>query len=186
MVTESHKLVCASCGSEHVVTEKVYQTFPYGEGESRVMLSAVVPVHVCQECKEEFTDSEAARIRHEAVCRHLRVMTPREIVELRESLGYTQQQLADLTGIGIASIARWENGYNIQNSAHDKFLRLLKHEDNRRRLAAMQEFVDPPLPARVAVAGSKSKFRSLSDQAVKENREVASKFSTMLASQTIH
>lgn len=186
MISESRKLVCASCGSEHVVTENVYQNFPYGDGKSRAMLSAVVPVRVCQDCKEEFTDSEAARIRHEAVCRHLGVMTPHEIVELREALRYTQQQLADLTGIGVASIARWENGYNIQNEAHDKFLRLLKYEDNLRRLAAMQKIADPPLPVQVAVAAPKRKFPFLSDKAVEENRVVASKFSTRLASRTIH
>jgi DNA-binding transcriptional regulator YiaG len=37
-------------------------------------------------------------------------MTPRQIVQLRKSLGLTQQQLADLIAANRPTVARWETG----------------------------------------------------------------------------
>ena len=37
-------------------------------------------------------------------------MTPKQIIQLRTSLGFTQQQLADKLGTPQPTVARWETG----------------------------------------------------------------------------
>jgi putative zinc finger/helix-turn-helix YgiT family protein len=116
---------CPDCG-EHAVSEtQVEQPFPYGDGDNQVLLRAVVPVLTCNSCGEQFADARAEILRHEAVCRHLGRMTPRELRDLRDGYGLSQEQWADLTGLGAASVKRWETGANIQNEAYDRFMWLL-------------------------------------------------------------
>ena len=68
---------------------------------------------------------EGERLRHEAVCRHLGVLSPAEISGLRKGFGMSRAAFAELTGLGEASLGRWESGAVIQNRANDRYLRLL-------------------------------------------------------------
>jgi putative zinc finger/helix-turn-helix YgiT family protein len=103
-----------------------------------------LPVRVCEACGAEYVDDEGEEIRHEAVCRHLSVLTPKEIQRLRERYG-TQAAFAKLTGIGEASLSRWETGSSIQSRAYDNYLWLLHRPENldalvsRRRSALADE-----------------------------------------------
>src|SRR5207249_4533721 len=72
------------------------------------------------------------RLHHEAICKTFGFLTPQEIRDLREKkLRMTQEEFAQLTGIGVATISRWERGRLVQNRAMDKYLRLLKRTDVR-------------------------------------------------------
>lgn len=110
------------------------ELLPFGSGAAAVQLNVRIPVRTCTDCGASFTDREAEVVRHEAVCRHLRVLTPREIRSLRVDLGMTRRMFADLTKLGEATIARWEAGAVIQNAAYDNLLRLLTHRENVLRL----------------------------------------------------
>lgn len=115
---------CPDCESQSAHRSMKAQEFEYGRVPEQVMLMANVPVWTCSECGYQFGDWEADDIRHEAVCRHLGVLPPSEIIALRTKLGLTQKQLADLTKVGEASIKRWEAGNVIQNSSADMLLRI--------------------------------------------------------------
>ena len=130
----SEPLRCASCGAPSVVTEMVVEEFPYGTGEDRVQLKATVPMRTCRDCNFRFTDHHAETARHETVCRHLRVMTPREVEGIRTRLGMTRAAFAELTRLGEASLARWEKGLLIQNPGNDQLLYLLQFPENVKRL----------------------------------------------------
>ncbi len=131
--------VCPSCDGSDVVESIIEDQFEYGSGSEKVLLSAMVPVISCSECGEEFTDYRAEELRHEAVCTHLGLLSPREIKALRRSLNVTQEGLAHLTEIGIASIKRWETGEQLQSASMDRFLRLLREDRSApTRLAAMK------------------------------------------------
>jgi DNA-binding transcriptional regulator YiaG len=80
-------------------------------------------------------DEEGEAIRHNAVCRHLALQTPAEVLQLRESIG-TQAEFSQLTDIGEASLSRWETGASMQSRAYDNFLYLLTFRDNIERLRA--------------------------------------------------
>jgi len=101
-----------------------------------------VPVERCDnpKCGEELSGPEAARIRHEAICRALGLLTPDEIRAIREGLSLTQAEFARLTRLGEATICRWERGRLLQNPAMDRYLRLIaSSEDNIRFLQRLQD-----------------------------------------------
>lgn len=117
--------VCAECGEQRARRSTEVQSFLYGERGKEVTLSARVPVWTCEACGAAYTDGEGEDARHEAVCRHLGLLSPLEIRNLRSKHSLTQAELAQLTGFGEASIKRWEAGTILQNVSSDKFLRLL-------------------------------------------------------------
>jgi putative zinc finger/helix-turn-helix YgiT family protein len=117
---------CPECGGAAVKAEVRTEPFEWGMGSDRVELRATYSVHICRSCNIEFTGQEAEQAMHEAVCRHLRVLSPREIVGIRQSLKMTQAEISEITGIGVASLRRWEAGLLIQNRANDNLLRLLR------------------------------------------------------------
>ena len=60
--------------------------------------------------------------------------TPTEIRTIRERHGLTQQAFASLTGLGLATVWRWEKGMYTQNKSLDRFLYLLTFPENMERL----------------------------------------------------
>jgi putative zinc finger/helix-turn-helix YgiT family protein len=129
---------CPVCGKGRLTSQTVTERFPYeGDGGPLLIEAKDVPIQVCDACGETFSGPEAARIRHHAICHALRLMAPEEIKALREGLGKTQQEFAALTGIGEATISRWERGRLLQNRANDNFLRLLA--GNPANLKLLQE-----------------------------------------------
>lgn len=132
--TQFTALACPDCGALRVSTRREQQDFIYGAGPDAVALTATVPVRHCGACGFQFTDREAEEARHEAICLHLRVMSPGQIRKLRELHGYTQAAFAELTRLGEATISRWERGVVIQNQAYDNYLYLLGFSDNLQRV----------------------------------------------------
>lgn len=116
---------CAMCGEAKVTTIWVQHTFIYGSGQSAAELTARVPVRRCEACEFESLDEDGERLQHEAVCQHLGVLPPATIRQIRESHNMTRAKFSEVTGLGEASLNRWENGINIQTHANDRYLRLL-------------------------------------------------------------
>ncbi len=79
----TNRTECPNCGSMNVSTGAEIERFLYGKGEDAVELSATVPVHTCQDCGFQFTDACGDDAKQEAICRHLGVHAPKEIVGLR-------------------------------------------------------------------------------------------------------
>ena len=125
---------CPLCGEDQVTTISHRDTFQYGSGESAVTLQVDLPVRRCAICDFEFLDQEGERLRHEAVCRHLGVLTSVEVLAIRKQYGLTRTAFAQLSGLGEATLNRWENGVVIQNPANDRYLRLLAMPDVMGRL----------------------------------------------------
>ena len=121
-------ITCAMCGSSNVKTRQIKDNFEYGSGNSRIFLNAVIPVHSCVKCSFEFTGNKADDLRHEAVCHHLGLLTPEEVCSVRNNM--SKAEFSRQTGIGEASLSRWERGSLIQNVAMDKFLYLLSLPGN--------------------------------------------------------
>lgn len=116
---------CAACGSADIAHTLVNEELQYGAGAKPIRLQVRLPVYRCRTCGSEFTDSDAEAIRHEAVCRYLGVLTPVEVRDIRSRLGMSRQRFADVTRLGVATLARWESGEVIQNAALDTYLRLI-------------------------------------------------------------
>ena len=133
---------CPMCEESGVTTSVLEDTFVYGSGESAAELRVKIPVRHCPICEFQFTDYEAEKIRHRAVCEHLGVLPPEAIVRIRKKHGLSRAAFAQITRLGEASLSRWEKGINIQNPGNDRYIRLL--EDTRvmqelRNLARREE-----------------------------------------------
>jgi putative zinc finger/helix-turn-helix YgiT family protein len=146
---ERQEIVCPDCDSHDVPLSYEKQTFEYGVGAEAVLLSADVPMYRCGECGYAFVGPQGADIEHEIICRHLGLLSPSEIKGIRVKLGFSQAALAGLTGIGVASIARWEAGHLMQNRSYDNLLRMLVYPENVERLQTRFASGQVPLPARV-------------------------------------
>jgi len=59
---------------------------------------------------EIYLDGEALEILDDVKARHMGLLLPGEIGELREQLGVTQKRMAELLQIGEKSYSRWETG----------------------------------------------------------------------------
>ena len=127
-------LSCPICGEENIITVWHPHTFKYGTGKCAANLFACVPVRQCNPCDFEYLDEEAERLKHIAVCNHLGVLTPEDIRKIRKNNGMTRAAFADVTGLGEASLNRWEKGLSIQNHSNDRYLRLLAYPEIVTRL----------------------------------------------------
>ena len=127
------ELTCFDCDSP-VGRTWLDHAFTYGIGADAVELTVRLPVHVCPSCGLEFLDHEGQTLRHEAVCAHLGVLSPNEVRGIRKQYGMSRAAFSKVTGLGEATLNRWENGILIQNAANDRYLRLLAESENLRRL----------------------------------------------------
>ena len=158
-VSPLNDCTCPVCGEDQVTTYNHRYDFEYGSGGSAVTLHVELPIRRCDTCDFEFLDQDGERIKHEAVCRHLGVLTSTEIRGIRERYGMSRASFAELTGLGEATLNRWENGVVIQNPANDRYLRLLSIRDVFDRLAELNAY--PRAPLDEPVIDRRSKFRIL-------------------------
>ena len=161
---------CAVCGEVGVTIEWVQYTFTYGTGKSAAELTARVPVHRCDDCDFEYLDEVGHRLRHEAVCGHLGVLPPAEIRRIRKRHDMTRAQFSEVTGLGEASLNRWENGINIQTHANDRYLRLLA---NPRAMGELKRLVVRAKSTEPESRPAESPFRVIELAEVKRTQEEA-------------
>lgn len=116
---------CPDCDSDRFVREIREQRFAYGKGGAEAEINCRVPVYKCLDCGCEWTGSDAEEVRHEAICRHLKRLSPAQVLTVRAQSGVSQAEFSRITGFGEASLSRWETGAQIQNVACDRLLRLI-------------------------------------------------------------
>ena len=149
------RIECPECDSPRVHTRPTPHKFIYGVGANAAELHCMLPVRVCSQCGAEFVDEEGETVRHDVVCRHLGLLTPGEVQNLREREG-SQAQFGSLTGIGEASLSRWETGASWQTKAYDNYLFLLQFQENIERLRMRRGPSQDSQPAKI-----EGRFRSI-------------------------
>src|SRR6516162_2344127 len=118
---------CPVCREGELFAFNQTEEFDFDLGDEIVKVRAEdVPVKKCNKCGEEMSGPPAAKVRHEAICRAAGLLPPSEIKAIREQFDWSQQYLADLTGLGIATVSRLERGRHLQNRANDIILRALR------------------------------------------------------------
>jgi len=150
---------CPECGSSKLTSRQEEYRFQYGKGAEAVELSAVVEVEKCGDCGFSCMGPAAERACHEAICEHLGVMKPSQIKGLRDYHGLTQADFSKITGLGEATLSRWERGIVIQNKAYDNYLYILGLEGN---LHSIRERRESPKPMELISKNvKKPRFREL-------------------------
>lgn len=117
---------CPECGGV-AASSKARLEFRVN-GES--VYVAGVPHYRCRKCGEALLELEAATSlqsrAHEVYREQHELLTPEQIVELRERLGISQSQLGRLLQLGTNTVSRWETGRKVQSASMDTFLRVLR------------------------------------------------------------
>ena len=178
--TAENSSVCPVCGGATTEIVKA-QEFSISDNSSD-KLSVEVPTLICGECGFEYTDFRAEEVRHDAICDHLRLLKPREILAIRKTYNMSRKEFSEAFGLGEASIERWENRKTFQNRALDNLLRLLVDRNNGQRLTNTRQLM--------AIASNSShdtsnsnvfrfepKFRSLSVHEIEQERSRSESFS---------
>ena len=100
----------------------------------------------CGNCGEIAIDAVAEELITAACLRHAGLLSPEQIRQQRQALGLTQQHLADLLGIGVQTLSRWETGGQIQQRAFDRMLRAFFTVPELRQALADEERLQVPEP----------------------------------------
>lgn len=131
---DTNASTCPVCGGKNITSDKYTDHFDYIVGGNTISLIAEYPVESCKDCHFVSSGEVAEIARDISVRKHLGLLIPQQIKAIREKYSLTRQAFAELTGIGITSLARWENGELIQNKSSDTLLRFLEEPNNYKAL----------------------------------------------------
>ncbi len=182
------QIACPNCDSKKIGTEYRTEDFAYGEGAKSTKLRVKIPVRRCSNCGLEYEDHEAFDVRHGAICDHLGVMRPAQVRQLRIETYGTREAFAAATGIGTASLARWESGTHIQSPAYDRYMRLLGIADVRAKLVETLQQVKGSFeaPATKVHLGERFMPRLLNSEMMAKNKRAANQFALRGARALVH
>jgi putative zinc finger/helix-turn-helix YgiT family protein len=117
---------CPACGEADLKVRFVSEKYEYDTDRGGVIVETTdVPIEYCDACGETFAGPQAARIRHDALVKALGFLRPEEIRGLRERLGKSPEEFAQLVGSTAEDVSLWERGRRIQDRSIDRFLRVL-------------------------------------------------------------
>ena len=121
------KLICPNCEKMVLVEPYTYNTTIKVKNEP---IEVELKLYRCLECAHLIQDPKNPQDELDIAYRIYRqkhhLLQPEEIIAIRKTYDLSQQDLSNLTGIGIATINRYENG-SLQSEAHDNMLSLLKN-----------------------------------------------------------
>src|SRR5580698_5387522 len=118
---------CPVCGNGVLCSRLLDETFNFDLDDERIEVHVKnVPVKQCDQCAAQLSGPEAAKIEHEAICRAAGFLTPEEIKALRKGLDLSQEELARIVGLEVATISRMERGQLLPNRSSDNLLFLLE------------------------------------------------------------
>ncbi|MDZ7700060.1 MAG: type II toxin-antitoxin system MqsA family antitoxin [Deltaproteobacteria bacterium] len=117
---------CPICGAG-VLTKRVgTENFEY-KGQTLTVPDYVT--YACNECGEAIVDPATLRSSGKKLKDFKRMvdglLTGKQIKAIRLKLGLTQEQMADIIGGGLKSVARYESGQVCQSKGMDNLLRIL-------------------------------------------------------------
>jgi HTH-type transcriptional regulator/antitoxin MqsA len=117
---------CPICG-QGVLRKKIDKEIFEYKGNFKTISNYVT--YVCPECGESIVDSDtlkqSGRILKDFQRKVDCLLTGEEIKAIRGKLDLTQEQLAQIIGGGLKSVARYESGKICQSRGMDNLLRIL-------------------------------------------------------------
>ena len=117
---------CPICGIGSVRERVGPEIFEY-KGQTITISDYVT--HECSECRESIVDNAALRKSGRKLRDFQRevdgFLTGHQIKAIRTKLNLTQEELADIVGGGLKSVARYESGQVCQSKGMDNLLRIL-------------------------------------------------------------
>lgn len=120
------KLKCPLCG-EGILEDEISDHDMYiRKGARNVKITIKnLAIKRCSKCKEDFVPKEAVEQLQAEKHKRRGLLTLEQLKEIRTKLGYTQEEMAGLLGLGKKTYFRWERGLFLQNKAMDRYVRLI-------------------------------------------------------------
>lgn len=138
---------CPICGIGTLMGAQVERSFEYGVGDMRVPASASVLVLLCDSCGSQVDAPETASQMEDAGRRAIGMMVGEDFRVFRESLSLSLRDMSRMTGIGTATLTRWESGRLRPNRSLDLLIQILR--DVRGAAAFAMARAKMPIPKRV-------------------------------------
>lgn len=117
---------CPICGAEGLKKTVGTETFEYKGQEISI---PDYMTYVCPGCQEAIVDPETLKKSGKLLKDFQRkvdgLLTGQQIKTIRQKLGLTQEQMSEIVGGGLKSLARYESGQICQSKAMDNLLRIL-------------------------------------------------------------
>lgn len=157
---EKTGLLCPDCDRE-MVDKRDIHSFRYGTGDTAMDISVEVPMKYCAECDLRCLEAEGQELAHEELCHRLGVLSPRQIRDIREQFSMNREEFANTTGLGEATIGRWERGEGIQSNANDLYLRILRQPSGSACLFNILDSLRHEMSTSTLGGKSESRFRVL-------------------------
>ena len=115
---------CGKCRQRAVAIESIAYSIQIDhDGRKYPVTIPALTVPRCSNCQTIAIDAEADRQIDEAFRREAKLLTGNQIRENRLRFGLKQEELADLLGISVSTLSRWETGAQVQQRCMDKLLR---------------------------------------------------------------
>jgi len=115
---------CSNCGQRAVTLADVpYSIQVDHDGRKYTVSFPALSVPRCNNCGNIVLDEEACQKISDAFRAEADLLTPEQIREKRESLGLSQQTFADLLGVAVSTLSRWENGAQVQPRVLNDYMR---------------------------------------------------------------
>ena len=116
---------CTNCQEQAVYEATVdYVARRHHDGREHTIKIDGLKTPKCIKCGQVMLDSEALETITAALVRQLNLLTPEQIHDQSVEANLTQPQLAAALGVSDETIARWENGSQLQTRSLDNLLRL--------------------------------------------------------------
>jgi len=101
-----------------------YATTMHHDGHAYTVKVDGLKTPSCVKCGQMMLDAEALAFLDDVFIRQINLLTPEQIHDQRMRANLTQQALADALGVHEETVARWEDGGQIQSRSLDNLLRL--------------------------------------------------------------
>jgi len=121
------KNICPMCESGTLTRKEITETFNYHDHE---ILVPNYIIHQCDFCEEAIVDpaslKESGKILRAEAKKIDGLLTGKEIKQIRNSLGLTQEGLSKIIGGGDKCIAKYESEALTQSKPMDNLLRIIR------------------------------------------------------------
>ena len=142
---------CPICQNGGLVRAQVERAFEYGVGDMRVPTSAPISVLLCDSCGSQIDTPETGRQMEDAGRRAVGMMVGDDFRSFREGLSLSLREMSRMTGIGTATLSRWESGRLRPNRSLDLLMQILR--DVRGAAAFAMARAKMPIPKRLEGSG---------------------------------
>ena len=123
METRPFPWTCARCRQRQVYSDAVeYSTAIEHDGRSYTVTVPALELPKCRNCGKLVMIDSANRRVSEAFRREAGLLTPEEIRAGRTRCGLDQQAFAELLGISVSTLSRWETGAQIQQRSLNRLM----------------------------------------------------------------